>query len=94
MDTIIACPYSGYPITSVSWSRDGVSLPLDIRHRLDTEGHLTIANVDPNDARTYTCVVKARSGETASRDIRLTVSSKWQEMRIYVIICYTYILCV
>lgn len=77
VDTTIACPYSGYPITSVEWSRGGVALPLDIRHRVDSEGHLTIANVDPNDAGTYTCMVRARSGETASRDIRLTVSSEY-----------------
>ncbi|KOX68634.1 Down syndrome cell adhesion molecule-like protein Dscam2 [Melipona quadrifasciata] len=75
VDTTIACPYSGYPITSVEWSHGGVALPLDIRHRVDSEGHLTIANVDPNDAGTFTCMVRARSGETASRDIRLTVSS-------------------
>lgn len=77
VDTTIACPYSGYPITSVEWSRGGVELLLDIRHRVDSEGHLTIANVDPNDAGTYTCMVRAPSGETASRDIRLTVSSEY-----------------
>lgn len=33
--------------------------------------------MDPNDAGTYTCMVRARSGETASRDIRLTVSSEY-----------------
>ncbi|XP_024944983.1 Down syndrome cell adhesion molecule-like protein Dscam2 isoform X2 [Cephus cinctus] len=75
VDATIACPYSGYPITSVEWSRGGVELPLDMRHRVDTEGYLTIANVDTNDAGIYTCTVRARSGETASRDIRLTVSS-------------------
>lgn len=76
VDTAIACPYSGYPITSVEWSRGGIELPLDMRHRVDNEGYLTIATVDPNDNGTYTCTVRARSGETASRDIRLTVSSK------------------
>ncbi|XP_047351251.1 Down syndrome cell adhesion molecule-like protein Dscam2 isoform X6 [Vespa velutina] len=75
MDMTITCPYSGYPITTVEWSRGGVELPLDIRHRVDSGGHLTIGHVDPNDAGTYTCKVRARSGETASRDIRLTVSS-------------------
>ncbi|XP_043274690.1 Down syndrome cell adhesion molecule-like protein Dscam2 isoform X2 [Venturia canescens] len=75
VDTAIACPYSGYPITSVEWSRGGIELPLDMRHRVDNEGYLTIATVDPNDNGTYTCTVRARSGETASRDIRLTVSS-------------------
>ena len=81
VDTTIACPYSGYPITSVEWSHGGVALPLDIRHRVDSEGHLTIANVDPNDAGTFTCMVRARSGETASRDIRLTVSSEYSTMK-------------
>ncbi|XP_033323157.1 Down syndrome cell adhesion molecule 3 isoform X4 [Megalopta genalis] len=75
VDTTIACPYSGYPITSVDWSRGSAELLLDIRHHLYTEGHLTIANVDPNDAGIYTCKVRGQSGETASRDIRLTVSS-------------------
>ncbi|XP_053986908.1 cell adhesion molecule Dscam2 isoform X2 [Hylaeus volcanicus] len=75
VDTTIACPYSGYPVTSVEWSHGGVDLRLDIRHHVDKEGHLTISNVDPNDAGIYTCIVKSRTGETASRDIRLTVSS-------------------
>ncbi|XP_043491862.1 Down syndrome cell adhesion molecule-like protein Dscam2 isoform X4 [Polistes fuscatus] len=75
VDTTITCPYSGYPITTVEWSRGSVELPLDIRHRVDSSGHLTIVNVDPPDAGIYTCKVRARSGETASRDIRLTVSS-------------------
>ncbi|XP_063973280.1 cell adhesion molecule Dscam1 isoform X2 [Diachasmimorpha longicaudata] len=75
VDTTIACPYSGYPITSVEWSRGGVELPLDMRHRVDNEGYLTIATVDPDDAGTYTCTVRASTGETASRDIKLTVSS-------------------
>ncbi|XP_015187903.1 PREDICTED: Down syndrome cell adhesion molecule-like protein Dscam2 isoform X4 [Polistes dominula] len=74
-DTTITCPYSGYPITTVEWSRGNVELPLDIRHRVDSSGHLTIVNVDPPDAGIYICKVRARSGETASREIRLTVSS-------------------
>lgn len=74
-DTTIACPYSGYPITSVEWSRSGIQLPLDMRHRIDTEGYVTITNIDPNDAGSYTCTVRASTGETASRDIKLTVSS-------------------
>lgn len=73
-DITIACPYSGYPITSVEWSKSGVQLPLDIRQKLN-EGLLTITSVDTNDNGTYTCTVR-RSGETASRDIVLTVSSK------------------
>ncbi|XP_046477031.1 cell adhesion molecule Dscam1 isoform X1 [Neodiprion pinetum] len=72
-DITIACPYSGYPITSVEWSKGGVQLPLDIRQKLN-EGLLTITSVDTNDNGTYTCTVR-RSGETASRDIVLTVSS-------------------
>ncbi|XP_015122999.1 Down syndrome cell adhesion molecule-like protein Dscam2 [Diachasma alloeum] len=75
VDTTIACPYSGYPITSVKWSRGGMELPLDMRHRVDNEGYLTITTVDPDDAGTYTCTVRASTGETASRDIKLTVSS-------------------
>ncbi|XP_033228370.1 Down syndrome cell adhesion molecule-like protein Dscam2 [Belonocnema kinseyi] len=74
VDTTIACPYSGYPITSVEWSRDGVALPLDMRHKVDN-GHLTITDVDPHDAGTYTCTARARMGQTASRDIQLFVSS-------------------
>ncbi|XP_066587504.1 cell adhesion molecule Dscam1 isoform X2 [Prorops nasuta] len=75
LDTTIACPYSGYPITSVEWSRRGVKLPVDVRQHVDNEGHLSINTVDPNDADTYTCLVRARSGETATKDIQLTVSS-------------------
>lgn len=84
VDMTITCPYSGYPITTVEWSRGGVELPLDIRHRVDSGGHLTIGQVDPNDAGTYTCKVRARSGETASRDIRLTVSSKYSNDKIMI----------
>lgn len=73
----IACPYSGYPITSVKWSRGGSALPLDLRHKLDTEGHLTITEVNPDDKGTYTCTVQAGTGQTASRDIHVEVQSKF-----------------
>uniref|UniRef100_A0ABD2XN24 Down syndrome cell adhesion molecule-like protein Dscam2 n=1 Tax=Trichogramma kaykai TaxID=54128 RepID=A0ABD2XN24_9HYME len=74
-DVTVSCPYSGYPITSVKWSRGGTSLPPDLRHRIDAEGHLTIAEVSPNDQGTYTCTVHAGSGQTASRDIHVEVQS-------------------
>ncbi|KMQ94061.1 down syndrome cell adhesion molecule [Lasius niger] len=75
VDITIACPYSGYPITSVGWTRNGGELPFDIRQRVDSEGHLTILTVDPSDGGTYTCIVRASSGETANRDILLNVNS-------------------
>lgn len=74
-DITIACPYSGYPITSVKWSRGGSALPPDLRHKLDNEGHLTITDVNKNDQGTYTCTVQAGAGQTASRDIRVEVQS-------------------
>lgn len=75
-DVTIACPYSGYPITSVKWSRGGSTLPPDLRHKLDSEGQLTITEVNTNDEGTYTCTVHANSGQTASRDIQVEVQSE------------------
>ncbi|XP_058795689.1 cell adhesion molecule Dscam2 isoform X3 [Phymastichus coffea] len=74
-DITIACPYSGYPVTSVKWSRGGSTLPPDLRHKLDSEGQLTINEVNTNDEGTYTCTVHANSGQTASRDIQIEVQS-------------------
>lgn len=82
-DIAMACPYSGYPITSVKWSRGGAPLPPDMRHKNDSEGHLVISDVNPNDAGLYTCTVYAGSGQTASRDISLIVQSSYYSILTY-----------
>ncbi|XP_068085516.1 cell adhesion molecule Dscam2 [Anabrus simplex] len=75
-DITIHCPYSGYPINSVSWERHGQSLPPDLRHHTTPSGALTISRVEQAlDAGSYTCIVRGSGGEPARREIQLTVNS-------------------
>lgn len=71
------CPYSGYPISGVSWERHGRQLPADLmRHRVDEEGSFTIVGVDQAlDSGMYSCFVTGRDGKRASREIQLIVHS-------------------
>lgn len=75
-DVKISCPYSGYPVTLVKWSRGGSPMPHDLRHKLDNaDGHLAITDVSVDDHGVYTCTVHSGS-ETASRDIQVEVQSE------------------
>ncbi|XP_071054820.1 cell adhesion molecule Dscam2 [Onthophagus taurus] len=75
-DVTLHCPYSGYPIGSVRWKRQGQDLPIDLRHRIEEGGSLTITRLDPSiDSDLYTCFVSGRNGDVVHRNIQLVVHS-------------------
>ncbi|XP_069687424.1 cell adhesion molecule Dscam1 isoform X3 [Periplaneta americana] len=75
-DVTLHCPYSGYPISAISWERRGQELPVDLRRSRGEGGSLTIGRVDPAvDAGSYVCSVRGNSGELARREIQLTVNN-------------------
>ncbi|KAM7293094.1 hypothetical protein ISCGN_026224 [Ixodes scapularis] len=63
-DVRIQCRYGGFPVDSVSWYKDDVLLPRNVRHSLDNDGNLRIRDfMGSVDAGDYTCVVKSRDQE-------------------------------
>ncbi|XP_059046951.1 cell adhesion molecule Dscam2-like [Achroia grisella] len=70
-ELMLYCPYSGYPISSVKWHRDGQPVEWDS----SVDGALRVARVEPSHAGTYTCLVMGAHGETARRELQLVVSN-------------------
>ncbi|KAL4705617.1 hypothetical protein ACJJTC_018739 [Scirpophaga incertulas] len=70
-ELILYCPYSGYPISSVKWERDGTGIEWDN----SIDGALRITRVDPSHAGSYSCAVMGSHGEIARRDLQLVVSN-------------------
>jgi hypothetical protein len=81
-DVTLHCPYSGYPISAISWERRGQELPVDLRRSRGEGGSLTISRVDPAvDAGSYVCSVRGNSGELARREVQLSVNSEYVTRR-------------
>lgn len=77
-DVILHCPYSGYPISAISWERRGQEVPVDLRRSRGEGGSLTISRVDPAvDTGSYVCSVRGNSGELARREVQLMVNSEY-----------------
>ncbi|KOB72718.1 Down syndrome cell adhesion molecule-like protein, partial [Operophtera brumata] len=70
-ELILYCPYSGYPITSVKWERDGSPVEWDS----SIDGALRVTRVDPSQAGAYSCSVMGPHGEIAKRELQLVVSN-------------------
>ncbi|KAL4709858.1 hypothetical protein ACJJTC_003821 [Scirpophaga incertulas] len=72
-DVAFYCPYSGYPIKEVIWRREDGSL-LDVALEAgDERGILRLSAVRSSLAGSYTCEVRAESGELARRTVRIEV---------------------
>ncbi|CAH2050967.1 unnamed protein product, partial [Iphiclides podalirius] len=70
-ELVLYCPYSGYPISSVKWERDGNQVEWDG----NVEGALRLARVESSHAGAYTCAVTGPHGEIARRELQLVVSN-------------------
>ncbi|XP_053609899.1 cell adhesion molecule Dscam1-like isoform X1 [Plodia interpunctella] len=70
-ELVLYCPYSGYPISSVKWQRNGN--PIEWDNSID--GALRISRVDPSHAGEYTCMVMGSHGEIARKELQLVVSN-------------------
>ncbi|XP_012543882.3 cell adhesion molecule Dscam2 isoform X1 [Bombyx mori] len=70
-ELLLYCPYSGYPISSVKWERDGS--PVEWESNID--GGLKVSRVEASHAGAYTCAVTGPHGEIARRELQLVVSN-------------------
>ncbi|KAG7310295.1 hypothetical protein JYU34_003050 [Plutella xylostella] len=70
-ELVLYCPYSGYPISSVKWERDGSPVEWDG----GGEGTLRLSRVEAAHGGTYSCAVAGPHGEIARRDLQLIISN-------------------
>ncbi|CAG4953674.1 unnamed protein product [Colias eurytheme] len=72
-ELILYCPYSGYPISSVKWERDGKQVEWDGGG--GAGGALRVARVEAAHGGAYTCTAAGPHGEIARRELQLVVSN-------------------
>ncbi|XP_073953751.1 Down syndrome cell adhesion molecule 4 isoform X2 [Choristoneura fumiferana] len=73
-DLVIKCPVAGYPIESVSWERDGQTLPLNRRQRVFPNGTMIVEQTQRGeDAGTYTCQAANRQRHAARREVEVQI---------------------
>ncbi|XP_037872857.1 cell adhesion molecule Dscam2 isoform X2 [Bombyx mori] len=72
-DVKLHCPYSGYPIKEVVWRREDGSLVDVAMEAGDERGILRLHSVRSAASGSYTCEVRAESGELARRTVRIEV---------------------
>ncbi|XP_063362199.1 cell adhesion molecule Dscam2-like isoform X1 [Cydia amplana] len=72
-DVVLHCPYSGYPIKEVVWRREHGSIVDVALESNDEKGMLKLSSVRSSTAGSYTCEVRAESGELARRTVRVEV---------------------
>ncbi|XP_068201363.1 cell adhesion molecule Dscam2-like isoform X2 [Palaemon carinicauda] len=65
-DVHLFCPAGGYPPPSITWMRDGQSLPTTLRQEMLTNGSLIVRNAGHGDVGRYSCVVSNLQGQTAA----------------------------
>ncbi|XP_068620593.1 cell adhesion molecule Dscam1 [Battus philenor] len=73
-DLNIKCPVAGYPIESITWERDGQTLPLNRRQKVFPNGTLIVEQTQRGeDAGTYTCQASNRQRHAARRDVEVQI---------------------
>ncbi|XP_045771663.1 Down syndrome cell adhesion molecule-like protein Dscam2 [Maniola jurtina] len=72
-DVTLHCPYSGYPIKEVVWRREDGALVESPIQTSDERGILRLSSITSSIAGTYTCEVRAESGELARRTVRVEI---------------------
>ncbi|KAI4469263.1 titin [Holotrichia oblita] len=71
---VIKCPVAGYPIDTITWERDGQTLPMNRRQRVYTNGTLVVEQTQrTEDAGTYTCQAQNRQRNSARRDVQVQI---------------------
>uniref|UniRef100_T1JCP4 Down syndrome cell adhesion molecule-like protein Dscam2 n=1 Tax=Strigamia maritima TaxID=126957 RepID=T1JCP4_STRMM len=74
-DLQLICPYLGYPVTSITWKKEGNLLPTDRRQRVLTNGILRIEEVAKSlDEGDYTCFVRNSNEQTSQQTRRVYVT--------------------
>ncbi|XP_066598053.1 cell adhesion molecule Dscam2-like isoform X1 [Prorops nasuta] len=72
--TVIKCPVAGFPITSITWEKDGQVLPTSRRQEVSSNGTLVLHRVDSAiDRGAYTCTAKNQQGRSDSQTVHIEV---------------------
>ncbi|XP_076760632.1 cell adhesion molecule Dscam2 isoform X4 [Xylocopa sonorina] len=72
--TVIKCPVAGFPITSITWEKDGKMLPTSRRQEVFPNGTLVLHHVDKStDHGAYTCTAKNQQGRSDSQTVHIEV---------------------
>ncbi|XP_076177155.1 cell adhesion molecule Dscam2 isoform X1 [Ptiloglossa arizonensis] len=72
--TVIKCPVAGFPITSITWEKDGKVLPTSRRQEVSPNGTLVLHRVDSStDHGAYTCTAKNKQGRSDSQTVHIEV---------------------
>ncbi|XP_049876722.1 Down syndrome cell adhesion molecule-like protein Dscam2 isoform X5 [Pectinophora gossypiella] len=73
-DLNIKCPVAGYPIETITWERDGQTLPLNRRQKVFPNGTLVVEQTQrTEDAGTYTCQAINRQRHIARREVEVQI---------------------
>ncbi|XP_058789231.1 cell adhesion molecule Dscam2-like isoform X3 [Phymastichus coffea] len=72
--TVIKCPVAGFPISSITWEKDGQVLPTSRRQEVSSNGTLILHQVDSNtDKGAYTCTARNQQGRFDSQTVQIVV---------------------
>ncbi|KFM74848.1 Down syndrome cell adhesion molecule-like protein Dscam2, partial [Stegodyphus mimosarum] len=72
--TILPCPAGGYPLSSITWSRDSRLLPQNHRQQVFPNGTLIVKEVNKKaDEGKYTCAAENKEGDRAQKDVFVQV---------------------
>ncbi|CAG0883377.1 unnamed protein product [Darwinula stevensoni] len=73
-DLIVHCPVAGFPVSQISWHRDGKDLPSNRRQKVHENGTLVMNHLNTEtDPGKYECVARDRSGASARESLNLKV---------------------
>lgn len=93
----LPCVAKGYPVPKVTWSRDGVRIPVDQRQSVSDDNTLHISSVQKGDSGQYKCTAQS-SNKKEERIVAVTVfelpkptiaSQTWHEGKKGTLTCYT-----
>lgn len=71
---LIKCRVTGHPLESITWEKDGNTLPMDHRQKILENGSLVINEVDRvSDQGMYTCVARNKKGLVSRNSLGLRV---------------------
>ncbi|XP_054708130.1 cell adhesion molecule Dscam2-like [Uloborus diversus] len=71
---VLKCPFSGYPIDSVTWLKDGATLPINHRQKLVSMGRLEIQDIQRRaDEGAYKCRVFSPDKKRAEGTLHINV---------------------
>ncbi len=74
-DLVLRCPYSGYPIKDIRWTKAGERLPTNERQNLfSNNGSLVVKSVSAtSDGGEYACIVSDGDGKTARAVVHVKI---------------------